>query len=384
VPHADIPGAVAELLRAQKAAIQDSKVEDWLPTYTVERPDEKAVTAPLAKCAEVMRTKEFSGLGTVSVLTIDPADPKPSDPACVLGGGQIVYASPANLYVATTMWDPAGGPVVNTDLHQFAIEGDKPAAYVASGKVEGSVLNQFSMSEHEGRLRIATTTGAMRGNTDNAVDVLESSGGKLTSIGRLAGLGHEGETIQSVRFIGTRAYVVTFRQTDPLYVIDLSDPRKPVARGELEVPGFSSYLHPLSETALLGVGTGPGERGGGGLQLSLFDVSDPSRPVRLDNKVFDYAGSDAQHDHHAFMWWPATRQLVLPFYSYGPGSDQFQGALGIKVDPAKGFSDEARISQGAEPVYRSMVSNGRLLTLSQLGLQVYDLTTLKERSFLPW
>ena len=100
--------------------------------------------------------------------------------------------------------------------------------------------------------------------------------------------------------------------------------------------------------------------------------------------MFDYAGSDAQHDHHAFMWWPATRQLVLPFYSYGPGSDQFQGALGIKVDPAKGFSDEARISQGAEPVYRSMVSNGRLLTLSQRGLQVYDLTTLEECSFLPW
>ena len=146
-------------MQAQKAAIQDSKVEDWLPTYTVERPDEQAVTAPLAKCAEVMRTKEFSGLGMCPAPTIDPADPKPSDPACALGGGQIVYASPANLYVATTTWRPAGGPVVTTDLHQFAIEGDKPAAYVASGKVEGSVLNQFSMSEHEGRLRIATTTG---------------------------------------------------------------------------------------------------------------------------------------------------------------------------------------------------------------------------------
>jgi uncharacterized secreted protein with C-terminal beta-propeller domain len=382
----------ADALAANKAAIRRSQVQDWLPTYTIERRGKTPVTAPLAPCASVLRPKDFAGLGTVSVLTVDPADPGPANPACVLGGGSIVYASPANLYVATQKWpgmQATGGRIapftVDTELHQFAIPGRDPAVYTASGQVEGAVLNQFSLSEHEGHLRIATTVRKPTGETESIVHVLESKAGRLETVGRLGNLGHAGETIQSVRFIGSRGYVVTFRQTDPLYVLDLHDPRHPSARGELQMPGFSSYLHPLSESVLLGVGMGPGEQGGRGLQLSLFDVADPAHPARTANVVFENAWSDAQSDHHALLWWAPTKQLVLPVRE-----STTSGAMAFTIDPAAGFGAPVRLTHDGHspnfmgPITRSMVAGSRLLTLSPAGLMTSDLSTLGERAWLGW
>jgi hypothetical protein len=403
----------AALLEANKAAIRNSKVTDWLPTYTLERDGQKPVTAPLAPCSAVLRPQKFSGLGAVSVLTVDPADPQPAHPACVLGAGGTVYASAANLYVATQEWQNfalvsgGDGPGISqptqappTDLHMFSITGREPAEYVASGQVPGRVLNQFSMSELDGRLRVAVTTsqfdtGPSNGapfngvQTDNGVYVMQPIEGRLLPVGKITGLGHERETIQSVRFIGTRAYVVTFRQTDPLYVLDFSDPAHPVAKGELQMPGMSSYLHPLSETVLIGVGRGPDEQGGQGLQLSLFNVADPSHPVRIANQVFATMNSEAEHDHHAFTWWAATGQLILPFQSWSPQSgSERTGALVLHVDPKTGFGPVKEISQADHfqgdakswlaSVRRSMVSDGRLLTLSEGGLRTSDLASLNE------
>lgn len=407
-------------LAANKAAIARSTVDQWLPTYTLERPGQNPVTKPVAPCAAVLRPQEFAGLGTVSVMTIDPKDPQPANPACVLGGGSIVYASPENVYVATQRWEfqrmavgdigPGGAgsgmapsrPVdpkasmADTELHQFAIPGGNPAEYVASGQIQGTILNQFSMSEHKGFLRLAATTRFGDGRTESTVHALQANDdAKLVSVGKLGGLGHEGETIHSVRFIGDRGYVVTFRQTDPLYVIDLADPRKPVARGELQVPGFSSYLHPLSDTVLIGVGQGSGEQGGRGLQLSLFDVADPARPVRTANVVLPNVGSEAQNDHHAFLWWAPTNQLVLPTVSYEQQTGkQATGASVFNVDPKGGFGPPRLVShdehfQGDElytaaPVRRSMVVGSRLLTLSDGGLRTSDLASLREQGWLAW
>jgi uncharacterized secreted protein with C-terminal beta-propeller domain len=399
-------GDEARALAHNQAAIQRSTVADWIPSYRLERPGRKLVTAPLAPCSSVLRPKAFSGLGTVSVLTLDPADPQPTASACVLGAGRIVYASTGNVYVATEKYaaGPAGAAVdlrgdvvappsvslVNTQLHQFAIAGREPAVYVASGEVDGSVLNQFSMSEHEGRLRVAATVRQTTGATENTVSVLEAQGGRLVSVGKLGGLGHAGETIQSVRFIGPRGYVVTFRQTDPLYVLDLADPRHPQATGELQVPGFSSYLHPLSASLLLGVGQGPGDQGGSGLQLSLFDVGDPAHPVRVANRVFANTYSDAQQDHHAFLWWAPTGQLVLPVRTSGAGADAM-GAMVVPVDvahPARGFGDPVDVTQAKHVsenqgyIQRAMVAGSRLLTRSPEGLLTSDLAGLAERSWL--
>lgn len=389
------PGDEVRTLEENRDAIRKSTVKDWLPTYTVEQPGKPAATAPLAPCSAVLRPQEFSGFGTVSVLTLDPADPdKPGNPACVLGGGHLVYAGPENLYVATEQWKEGAVPTsstMSTQLHRFAIPGRQPAAYVASGEIAGSVLNQFSMSELDGRLRVASTVRSQDGKTESFVFVLEAQDGRLVTVGSLGNLGHEGETIQSVRFIGTRGYVVTFRQTDPLYVIDLQDPRRPQLRGELQIPGFSSYLHPLSESVLLGVGQGPGDRGGQGLQLSLFDVRDPAHPVRTDNKVFEYSSSSAQGDHHAFLWWAPAGRLVLPFQEH-EGGRPFAGAIVVDVDPAKGFGAVNRLTHEDRAgrngydwtIHRALVVGPQLLTLSESGLLTNDLGTLAERAWLNW
>jgi hypothetical protein len=398
-PDFSVPTGVrdeARLLAENRAAIRRSGVDDWLPTYTLDRPGQASVTAPLAPCSAVLRPKAPAGLGTVSVLTVDPADPKPGNPACVVGGGGIVYAGPQHLYVATERLPEEGKGVglgaTTTQLHRFAIPGRDPAVYVASGDVPGTVLNQFSLSELDGRLRIATTVRKSGGQTESIVQVLEARDGRLVTVGRLGNLGHQGETIHSVRFIGSRGYVVTFRQTDPLYVIDLEDPRNPRLRGELQIPGFSSYLHPLSESVLLGVGQGPGERGGQGLQLSLFDVRDPARPVRTDNRVFDNTWSDAQNDHHAFLWWAPANRLVVPVSEH-KDDKPFLGAMVVDVDPGKGFGAVHRVGHAGHaaagsdipaPIHRAMVAGSRLLTLSELGVQVNDLATLAEQAWLGW
>ena len=411
------PGEVGEkeALETNKAAIERSKISDWLPEYRLERKGKAPVTELLAPCSAVLRPKDFSGLGTVSVLTLDPADPKPVSPSCVLGGGGVVYASTSNVFVATQRWmaqpmpgmggaeavsPPPTASMADTLLHQFAIPDAKPAEYVASGELPGTIVNQFSLSEHDGKLRVATTARRMDGSTESFVQVLQANDdGKLVVIGKVGGLGHEGETIQSVRFIGDRGYVVTFRQTDPLYVLDLSDPKHPKVTGELKIPGFSSYLHPLSEDVLIGIGQGPDERGGQGLQLSLFDVADPARPVRTANLVLPNTSSDAQHDHHAFTWWPATRQLILPTMSYD--NDRFArglptvGASVFTVDEKGGFSPPRLVSHSKHfvgsndeyhfsPVRRSMVVGSALLTLSGGGLQSSDLASLAEQGWLAW
>lgn len=387
----DAWGADSALMQQRyQAAVEDSTVEDWLPTYTLERPGEPQVTEPLAPCAQVLHAKDFAGMSTVSVLTVDPDDPKPAHPACVLGGGETVYASLDSLVVATNAWAaPMAQPGLSrapqvTALHQFAITGKGAAEYQASGQVDGTLLNQFALSEHEGRLRLATTVWGPSG-TDNVLHVMERDGAALNEVGRLAGLGHEMESIHSVRFVGDRAYIVTFRRTDPLYVINLSDPKNPVKDGELQVPGFSSYLHPVNETKLLGVGQAPSDTGAQGLQVSLFDVADPAHPTRIDNVVFSNGFSVAQHDHHAFTWWPRTGQLFLPFSEAGYG-----GVLALEVEPSKGFGAKARVQHSALThvddigVMRTVVMGDRLLSVADNGLLTSGLDGLKAQDWLRW
>lgn len=158
---------------------------------------------------------------------------------------------------------------------------------VATGQVPGRLLNQFSMDEYEGNLRVATTVG-----NSNDLYVLDS---QLRTIGSVKGFG-ETERIYAVRFIGEKGYIVTFRQTDPFFVVDLSDPKNPKIAGELKIPGFSSYLHPLGENMILGVGMEESK-----VKLSLFDVSDPENPVEIDRYLLAESYSEVIGNHRAFL-----------------------------------------------------------------------------------
>ena len=183
--------------------------------------------------------------------------------------------------------------IVKIPLNQFEV--------VATGSVPGTPLNQFSIDEYQGNLRIATTVGnAGIGywggwSSDNSANDVYVLDGNLTTVGSVQDLG-KGERIYSARFIEDKGYLVTFKQVDPFYVLDLSNPKKPVMKGELKIPGYSSYLHPLAQNRILGVGQENGK-----VKVSLFDVSDPSNPKELDKYNLDEYWTDVSSTHHAFL-----------------------------------------------------------------------------------
>lgn len=214
----------------------------------------------------------------------------------VLGSGDNVYCTKDNLYIVETKYieektDYGNGRVaistggLNTVIHRFSLE-DSAIRAEATGEVKGRTLNQFSVDEKGGFVRIATTDYEA-----NRITVLDMNLKKVAEIDGIA----KGETIQSVRYIGDYGYVVTFRQTDPLFIIDFKDMKNPEIVGELKIPGFSSYLHPFNGY-LVGIGT-HGDDGGAlnALKISLFDISDPTNPQEVDRFIVQNAYADSYH-----------------------------------------------------------------------------------------
>ncbi len=388
-PSGDSPEARAIAEEANRRVIEEATLQDWLPGATL---DDEAVDA--VDCAAVQRPEDFSGFGFLSVLTVDLTQPLAVPPsATVLADGQTVYASTESLYVATSRPQPVvapddpgpsgttlphlSGEAYETALHRFDITGTGAATYVASGVVAGHLVDQFSLSEHEGRLRVATTEGAPWSSSEQAasrVAVLETDGQALVEVGAVEGLGRT-EQIYSVRFLGDTAYVVTFRQTDPLFVVDLSDPTAPVLRGDLESPGYSAYLHPIDEGHLLGIGQDADADGmTRGLQASVFDVTDPTHPTRVDRLVFPGMSSAVEWDHHAFLYWGATGQAVLPL--------TFAQSIVLSVGPDH-VDEQGRIDlPNGQEVRRNIVVGDHLLTLGADTLVTSSLSTLQPLSEL--
>jgi uncharacterized secreted protein with C-terminal beta-propeller domain len=327
----------------------------------------------------------------LSVLTLDLArdlgDPRP---VTIAADGQTVYGNGRSLYVTGT-GDAAKSE--GTHVHKFDVSGGARPRYTASGSVPGRLLNQYSMSEHDGRLRIATTTSpaptvrpdgpaAARtaARSQSAVRVLAADGRTLREVGRVDGLG-KGERIYSVRFIGTTAYVVTFRQVDPLYVVDLKDPARPRVTGELKITGYSAYLHPVAGGRLLGVGQEASTDGvTRGTQVSLFDVNGPPRRVG----AYHLPGSSAaaEFEPHAFLHWPRSGLTVLPISSRTAESE----ALVLKVD-GTGVHRTGTVRHPGEdgyssPIQRSLIVGDTLWTLSEQGARATDAASLAERAWL--
>ena len=380
--------AIAAAARENKAVVARSKVASWLPSYRIKRAGAKAGKArPLVQCRHVRRATSFSGLGMLTVLTVDLAKGlEPVDSAAVMTDGRIVYASPESLYVATERWSDRPDPDkpteqqsgVQTEIHKFDISSPVKTHYRGSGKVSGYLLSQWSLSEHRGVLRVVSTEtpawwGA-GGESESYVTTLRPSGGALVQAGRVGGLG-KGERVYSVRFVGDTGYVVTFRQVDPLYTLDLSQPERPRVLGELKIPGYSAYLHPIGEDLLLGVGQDADEDGRAqGTQLSIFDVSDLRKPTRLHTEHLGRGWSEAEHDHHAFLFWPRTGLVMIPFE---------QRAVGFRVGRARGIDPLGRVEHDAQwPIRRSVVVGDGVLTVSENGVKESSLASLAERGFV--
>jgi uncharacterized secreted protein with C-terminal beta-propeller domain len=354
----------------------------WLPTRTVANARTGHTVTRRVACRKVRRPAVFSGAGVLTVYTVDLTKGLPAvDVDAIFTSGETVYASPSSLYVATQRWEAEGA---NTSIHRFDISDPDRTSYAASGMVPGSLLNQFSLSEDKGILRAATTVG-FGPEAESKVTTLAGRDGHLVWRGQVGGLGR-GERIYAVRFIGDVGYVVTFRQTDPLYTVDLSDPANPRVRGELKIPGYSAYLHPVGDDLLLGVGQEATDDGRvQGLQLSLFDVSDLARPVRVQKAQLGarWSQSAVEWDHHAFLWWPATKLAVLPM-----DSQAFQGALGFRVGRAGGIAEVGRVTHPAgdaswtPPVSRAVVVGDRLFTISDLGIKASGLGDFGDRGWV--
>jgi len=277
------------------------------------------------------------------------------------------------------------------------------------------------MSEHNDYLRVATTdhgwwSPQQDAASESYVTVLKETDGELSEIGRVGNIG-KGERIYAVRFLGDIGTVVTFRQTDPLYTIDLSQPESPKVLGELKILGYSAYLHPVTDNLLLGVGqdaTDTGQRLG--TQVSLFDISDLSKPIRVDQWQLPGGSSEIEYNARAFLHWPNENLFVVPVTTHQvatPDGDAFSGAIALelngqtldergrithlKSDPivtCQRWSEERENETEIErqqcwadfdwraTIQRSLVIDDQIHSLSSLGMLTSDLTTLKPLSFL--
>ncbi|MEO5577308.1 MAG: beta-propeller domain-containing protein [Gaiellaceae bacterium] len=380
--------AIAAASKRNRAVVAGSRIARWLPSYRIKRAGAKPSKArPLVQCRHVRRASAFSGLGMLTVLTVDLSKGlQPVDSAAVMTDGRIVYASPESLYVATERWADRPNPDtptqdkngVQTEIHKFDISSPVKTHYRGSGKVSGYLLSQWSLSEHRGVLRVVSTESPAwwggGGETESFLTTLRPSGGALVQAGRIGGLG-KGERVYAVRFVGDTGYVVTFRQIDPLYTVDLSLPERPRVLGELKIPGYSAYLHPIGEDLLLGVGQDADDNGRPlGTQLSIFDVSDLRRPTRLHTRHLGQGWSEAEHDHHAFLFWPRTGLVMIPFE---------QRAAGFRVGRSRGIDPAGRVEHDrASPIRRSLVVRDGVLTVSENGVMASSLATLAERGFV--
>ncbi len=234
--------------------------------------------------------------------------------AMVFASSQIHFISTQNAYLVSYQTGnySYGGKQV---LHKVNLFGkDQRVAYEASGLVDGQINNQFFMDEHKGNLRVVLGERWGQSVKGNKLEVYSQKGNELVKLGGVEAIA-PGEDVKSVRFDGDRGYVVTFRKVDPLFVFDLSQPANPKVMGELKIPGFSTYIHPIDNKHLLTIGFNADEQTGRtkGIKLSIFNVSDLKNPVETDSIVAeDDTSSSATHSHHAFNYFAQQRVLAIP------------------------------------------------------------------------
>ncbi len=330
-----------KLMDRNERIIRETPLAQWLPSGWRKLPDGTRVAVGY-DCRDFYRGNMPARLGFVTVATLNldaGAQESTVRRTSLLAQPGEVYASHNSLYLASRhwWWWPEDGQQDYTYLHKFDTREPGVATYAGSGVVEGYLLNQFSMDEHDNVLRVATTLTTWRRNdnnpwgaaeTNNRLATFREEGGRLVKIGQSEDLA-KGERIFSARFMGNKGYVVTFRQVDPLFTFDLSDPENPRKVGELKVPGFSNYIHPVGDTHLLTIGIHVPEDNtdwrARAVKLSLFDVSDLAQPKEAFTQLVGtaYGWSEALFEHKAFNYFAAKGLLAIPFADYNPNAPDY-------------------------------------------------------------
>jgi uncharacterized secreted protein with C-terminal beta-propeller domain len=407
---------------------------DIIPMYqeTIGDTEPSRNLEPIAKYDEIgyIPPQQASNFITVASLSISDPD-REMGKTVIAGSGENVFASLGNLYIAQTSWpmfdnigEPIGDNVQTTVITKFSLSGGE-VNYVATGEVKGHILNQFAMDEYDGHFRIATTISGYVDNRDTSTNNIYVLDDVLKATGALEDVA-PGESIYAVRFMGKRAYMVTFLHVDPLFVIDLSQPEDPKILGKLKIPGYSDYLHPYDETHLIGIGKEVDPSIDAdlvhtenaiyytaiqGVKLALFDVSDVANPIEVYKEVIGDRGTEslASHNHKAFLFDKEKELLVIPITLAELKPDQpknmqgeyvFQGAYVYNLTLENGFNLNGRVTHydtnepfqksgeyfygGQSNITRSIYIENVLYTLSQSRLQLNDLTSLETLEVLPF
>jgi uncharacterized secreted protein with C-terminal beta-propeller domain len=393
-----------EALTKNQRSADKVKLADVLPQVVRTNASGDVVARGNAvECADTFHARTPHGVSTLLVTTMRPAGGlEATDSTAVTTDGDLVYSSADRLYVATSRWGTVGPAIpmlrsgssraarrppvdeVTTELHAFDTSSDTSTRYIGSGSVPGYVLGRWALSHHEGALRVATTRqppwdgGEQQGTTSSMVVKLKESNGALVETGRVGGLGKT-EQIRAVRYFGDIAAVVTFRQTDPLYLLDLSG--TPKVLGELKIPGFSTYLHPLGDGLLLGLGQDADKNGMiTGVQVSVFDISDLRNPSQVDRLRLGNGYSPALDDSRAFTYDPERRLATFAFNAYDPSIKvgEVSTALGITVDDDGQLRESGRmpIEPGAWSA-RVLVDDDRLFAVGEGGVVAGDADTME-------
>jgi inhibitor of cysteine peptidase len=365
--------------------IKDMTLEELMPYYSdVTGGSTGGMEKQLISPQNFYHPSYDGGGSIVSIMTFDLDDPYLTFTSTgVVADASVIYASTEALYCTSSYWNYSGTgsdePAEQTIIYKFDISGDQVTGQGYSG-VDGRALNQFSLGEYEGVLRIATTTGWSWGTeaaSKNHVYCLKSQNGKLGVIGRLEDIA-QGEELYSARFIGPRGYLVTFVTIDPLFTLDLSDPYNPEMVGELKVPGYSTYIHPWGDDHLITIGKDAIEDEGfawyQGVQLSIFDISDFANPKLVKSGVIGDRGthSEALYNHKAFTFWESEGLMALPIDLY-----ELQGAQSTPYDYGeltfKGLY-VYRISTEVEDVFKLLGKISTLSVLDEYGYYYNDWT----------
>jgi len=404
--------------------------ENIIPTYTVDGVVERIAAPTDIAYIPPMPTETFV---TIASINVDNGNLKKET---IAGSAQNVFASMDNIYLASTTWLPTDDIVPFEDantledivkrivptteqrtvINKFGLV-DGEIGFRGQGIVPGNVLNQFSMDEYKGNFRIATTKGQVWSTNSQSTNNLYVLDKDMKTIGTLEDLA-PGERIYSARFMGDRAYMVTFKKVDPLFVIDVSNPNNPKVLGKLKIPGYSDYLHPIDEGHIIGVGKETIESTYGdfawyqGIKMAVFDVTDVKNPIEMHKIVIGDRGTDsyALRDHKAFLFDKEKDLLVLPIqlavipeaeknkspeeqrWSPSFGETVFQGAFVYRLTLEDGFEERGRITHITEEqelkrgfywgyeysVKRALYIGNVLYTLSDQQLQANALDTLEE------
>jgi hypothetical protein len=388
--QAKVQAKLAEIIADKNVnAIEAMTHADWVPhVFKKQNGQLVATTLPCDRFYIPPVGSGEPGATFIAELSLDELSGDAQGSAFI-GVAETLYQNAEHLILAANEWvapSKADGSSLRSVIHNFDITEEGELQYVASGEVPGSVYKQFAIDEKDGVIRVVTTE--QKATSENRITTLRVDGTELKQVGALAGLA-PGETVRAVRYIGDIAYVVTAVEfKDPLFVVDVKDAANPRLLGELHIPGFSTYVHPLGANHLLTIGQDQaGWEGSSNIALQIFDVTDPKTPKSAHKFVLEPGNSSAEFDHRAFTFHDAKGLLALPFQSYaaGPTIELFD------VSVETGFREHGRVtSEGLEteqcgyatPFTRSVLIDDTVYGVSMAGLVAESLDG-EDRAVLP-